>query len=46
MGGSGKWCKEDGSCEYDGVARNTFEEDIKYRKQHISLIQTLPDISN
>ena len=46
MGGSVKWCKEDGSCEYDGVARNTFKEDMKYRKQRISLIQTLPNIIN
>ena len=43
MGGSGKWCKEDGYHEQDGVVRNTFKEDIKYTQQHIGLILTLPN---
>ena len=45
IGGSVKYCKEYGTHEYDGGARDTFKEDINYRKQHISLIKTIPNSS-
>ena len=44
MEGSEKWFREDKAHEYDGGARNTLKDKIKYN-HHISLIQTLPTSS-
>ena len=45
MGGSGKYCKEYGTHEYDVETRKAFKEDIKYIQQHLIVITTLPNSS-
>ena len=46
MGESGKSLKGDGTHWYYGGERITVEENINYGQQNISLINTIPNISN